>query len=110
MGKRGGKNRRKPEEEGEGDAQKHEPAAPSVELSQGGFQDKRKYRLDDDTASYYREIAKVLASQEAEDVEQRPMLVSNALGEALGASAQCVMRQSQALVPRFLISGGWTTM
>lgn len=88
MGKRGGKNRRKAEEEG-GEGGEEKPSAapgPTVEISQGGFADKRKYRLDDDTASYFKEIAKVLAtSEEAKDPEQRAMLVSNALGEALGA-------------------------
>lgn len=106
MGKRGGKNRRKPEAEVGGEAQEEQeqrqPAAPTVEISQGGFQDKRKYRLDDDTASYFKEISKVLASEEAKDPEQRAMLVSNALGEALGAftwkQLQLFARQRRARI------------
>lgn len=118
MGRRKGPDgeksvKRKPVAVEEEEAPSEEPPAPpGLEISQGGFQDKRKYRLDDETASYYKEIAKVLSSEEAQDAEQRAMLVSNALGEALGAHhrmahpawhATSLLAQYQAARP-----DGWT--
>ena len=58
-------------------------------VSEGGFEDRRKYRVDLETASYFQEIAALVTPAEAEadgelDGEQRTLLVCNALSEAAG--------------------------
>jgi hypothetical protein len=68
-------------------------------VSAGGFEDRRKYRVDAETVKYYTEIAALVApptaaasaaaaasgeAAEGMDAEQRSMLVSNALTEAAG--------------------------
>ena len=74
-------------------------AAQPEGLSSGGFEDRRKYRLDEDAAAYFKEIAEVL--KKTEDAEQRQLLVSNALGESLGAPAiRSAVARYPARLPR----------
>ena len=58
------------------------PGGGGADVSAGGFADRRKYRLEEETAAYFKEIAGVLKT--TEDAEQRQLLISNALGESLG--------------------------
>jgi nucleolar protein 9 len=56
-------------------------------ISEGGFEDKRKYRVDAETSAYFQEIAALVTPAEGGeelDGEQRTLLVCNALGEAAG--------------------------
>ena len=66
--------------EGHGDGAAHG-------ISEGGFEDKRKYRVDAETSAYFQEIAALVTPAEGGeelDGEQRTLLVCNALGEAAG--------------------------
>ena len=80
-------------------------------MSENGFEDRRKYRVDAETIKYYAEIAALVtppATGEGAagslDDEQRTLLVCNALSEAAGRELHLALDPSCSRVVQALLS------
>ena len=93
---KGAAKRKRDEPSGERPAKRrHDGGGAADVVSAGGFEDRRKYRVDAETIKYFQEIAALAAppaaagaadapDNDAPDAEQRALLVQNALSEATG--------------------------